>query len=145
MVAQREYRPWINEKIMSMYVQQAKSVGLSRITEAKGWSLRDLWSSMIKNLDTPKSMSWRFWSRFVARTLLVNHKLSVLSGNNNKDKIYNKVYRDELGENGECKRKGRTCDTEGTGHAIWGCEKARERWIQLETELEIELHLAGLN
>ena len=51
---------------------------------------------MIKNLDTPKSISWRFWSRLMARTLPVNHKLSILADSNNKDNIYNKVYRDEL-------------------------------------------------
>ena len=96
---------------------------------------------MIENLDTPKSISWRFWSRLMARTLPVNHKLSVLADGNNKDNIYNKVYRDELGENGECKRKGCTCDTEDTDHAIWGCEKARERWVQLEAEIEVEWHL----
>ena len=33
----------------------------------------------------------------MARTLPVNHKLSVLADSNNKDNIYNKVYRDELG------------------------------------------------
>ena len=143
--AQGEYRPWISEKVTNMYIQQAKSVGLGRVKEAKEWSQRELWSSMIKNLDTPKGISWRFWSRLMARTLPVNHKLSVLANSNNKDNIYNKVYRDELGENGECKRVGCTCDTEDTDHAIWGCEKARERWIQLETELEVEWHLKGWN
>ena len=92
--AQGEYRPWISEKIMGIYVQQAKSIGLSRITEAKGWSQKEMWSTMIKNLDTPKSISWRFWSRLMARTLPVNHKLSVLAGSHNKDNIYNKVYRE---------------------------------------------------
>jgi hypothetical protein len=79
----------------------------------------------------------------MVRTLSVNHKLSVLAYSNNKENIYNKIYRDDLGENWECKRKGCTCDTEDTDHAIWGCEKAREGWIQLETELEVEWHLKG--
>ena len=131
--AQGEYRQWMSEKVTNVYIQQAKSVGLSRIREAKKWSQKELWSSMIKNLDTPKSISWRFWSRLMARTLPVNHKLSVLADSNNKDDIYNKVYRDELGGNGECTREGCTCDTENTDHAIWGWEKAKERWIQLET------------
>ena len=58
--AQGEYRPWISEKVTSMYIQQARSVGLGRIKEAKEWSQRELWSAMVKNLDTPKSISWRF-------------------------------------------------------------------------------------
>ena len=78
--AQGEYRPWISEKIMSMYVHQTKSVGLSRITEAKGWSQRELWSSMIKNLDTPKSTSWRFWSRLTTWESSLKHPLSLCSG-----------------------------------------------------------------
>ena len=36
--AQGEYRPWISEKVTSMYIQQARSVGLGRIKEAKEWS-----------------------------------------------------------------------------------------------------------
>ena len=28
---------------------------------------------------------------------------------------------------------------------MWGCEQARERWVQLETELEVEWHLKGWN
>ena len=98
-------------------------MGLGRIQEANEWSQRELWSAMVKNLDTPKSISLRFWSRLMARTLPVNHKLSVLANSKNIKNIYNKLYRDELGENGECKRKGCTCDTEDTDHAIWGCEK----------------------
>ena len=46
--AQGEYRPWISEKVTSMYVQQARSVGLGRIREAKEWSQGELWSAMIK-------------------------------------------------------------------------------------------------
>ena len=103
-IAQGEYRQWMSEKVTNMYRQQAKSLGLSRIREAKEWSQKELCSSMIKNLDTPKSISWRFWSRLMARTLPVNHKLSVLADSNNKDNIYNTVYRDELGGGGECKR-----------------------------------------
>ena len=87
----------MSEKVTNMYIQQAKSIGLSRIREATEWSKKDLWSSVIKNLDTPKSIPWRFWSRLMARTLPVNHKLSVLANSNNKDNIYNKVHRDELG------------------------------------------------
>ena len=45
------------EKVTNMYIQQAKSIGLGRVKEAKEWSQRELWSSMIKNLDTPKSIS----------------------------------------------------------------------------------------
>ena len=67
----------------------------------------------------------------------MNHKLSILANSNNENNMYNKVYRDELGENRECKRKGCTCDTKDTDHVIWGCEKARERWIQLEAELKV--------
>ena len=81
---------WISEKVTSMYIQQTRSVGLGRIKEAKEWSQRELWSAMVKNLDTPKSISWRFWSRLMARTLPVNHKLSVLANSKNKNNIYNK-------------------------------------------------------
>ena len=131
--AQGEYREWITGKIMDIYVRQAKSIGLNRVMDAKEWAQGDLWSSMIKSLDTPKSISWRFWSRLMARTLPVNHKLSVLVNSNNKNNIYNKVYEDMLGENGECKRKGCMCDTEDTDHAIWGCEQAKEKWLRLDT------------
>ena len=103
--AQGEYRRWMSEKVTNMYIEQANSVGLSRIKEAKEWSQKELWSSMTKNLDTPKSISWRFWSTLKARTLPVNHKLSVLADSNNEDNIYNKVYRDELGGDRECKRE----------------------------------------
>ena len=33
--AQGEYRQWMSEKVTNMYIQQAKSVGLSRIRETK--------------------------------------------------------------------------------------------------------------
>ena len=55
--AQGGYSQLMSEKVTNMYIQQAKPVGLSRIREAKEWSRRELWSSMIRNLDTPKSIS----------------------------------------------------------------------------------------
>ena len=42
-------------------------------------------------------------------------------------------------------RERSTEDMEDADHAMWGCNKARERWMQLETDLEVEWHLEGLN
>ena len=61
---------------------------------------------MMKNLDSPKGISWRLWSRMLTETLPTNHKLSKMVRSND-DNIYKWVHQEELGEEGECKRRSR--------------------------------------
>ena len=60
-------------------------------------------------------------------TLPTNHKLSRMVGSSD-DNIYRWVYREELGEEGECKRKGCTVESETTEHALCECRWAQEKW-----------------
>ena len=63
----------------------------------------------------------------LTETLPTNHKLSRMARSND-DNIYKWVYQEELGEEGECKRKGCTEESETTDHAICGCRWAQEKW-----------------
>ena len=75
-------------------MRESKSVGINRIKEAKGNAQLTLWpwASMMKNLDSPKGISWRLWSRMLTETLPTNHKLSRMAASNS-DNIYKWVYK----------------------------------------------------
>ena len=122
-VAQGGYREWIVENLIKKYIKESTSIGMNRMEAAKGKAQLTLWTSMVKKLDSAGGLSWRLWSRMLTETLPTNHKLSRMAGSND-DNIYKWVYREELGEEGECKRKGCTEESETTEHAICGCKWA---------------------
>ena len=136
------YREWIIENLTNKYMRESKSIGINRIKEAKGNAQLTLWASMMKSLDSAKGISWRLWSRMLTETLPTNHKLSRMA-ESNSDNIYKWVYREELGKEGGCRRKGCTEESETTDHAICGCRWAQEKWEHLDAQLEREWALKG--
>ena len=83
---------------------------------------------MMKNLYSPEGNTWRLWSG-MARS--------------NDDNIYNWIYKKELGEEGACKRKGCTEESETTDHAICGCKWAQKKWEYLDAHLDRDWALKG--
>ena len=112
---------WIIENLTNKYIRESKSIGINRIKQAKGNARFTLWASMMKNLDSPKGITWRMWSRMLTETLPANHKLSRMARSNDGN-IYNWVYQKELGEEGACRRKGCTEESETADHAICVCK-----------------------
>ena len=142
-VAQGSYREWVQEKVTEKYIDTSGSVGLGKVRLARGMSRLTLWASLVKSLDSTKSLhAWRFWSRLLTGSLPTNHRLSNMV-NSNSDSIYSWVYQDELGSHGACRREGCGEESESTEHAMCGCKWAQERWRQLEEELTAEWELQG--
>ena len=121
-------------KVTEKYIDTSGSVGLEKVRLARGMSQLTLWASLVKSLDSTKSLSWRFWSRLLTESLPTNRRLSNMV-NGNSDNIYSWVYRDELGSHGACRREGCGEESESSEHALCGCEWAQEQWRQLEEEL----------
>ena len=141
-VAQGSYMEWVQEKVTKKYIDTSGSVALGKVRLARGMSRLTLWASLVKSLDSAKSVSWRFWSRLLTGSLLTNHRLSNMV-NSRSDGIYSWVYQDEQGNYGVCRRERCREEAESTGHAVCGCKLAHERWRQLEEELTTEWELQG--
>ena len=141
-VAHGGYREWIIENLINKYMRESKSIGITRTKQAKVNAQLTLWASMMKGLDSAKGITWRLWSRMLTETLPTNHKLSRMA-ESNSDNIYKWMYREELGKEGGCQRKGRTEESETTDHAICGCRWAHEKWKHLDAQLDREWALKG--
>ena len=136
-VAQGEYREWIHNKLINKYIKVSKSVGINKLKKAQEQSQQTLWASRVKGLDKNGVITWRFWSRILTETLPTNHKLSTIA-NSSTDNVYHRVYGEELGPEGRCRRRGCTEESETTDHAICGCPRAKEVWEDLEAKITMD-------
>ena len=55
----KSYREWVQAKVMEKYIDASKSAGLGKAKVARGMSQPTLWASLVADLDSTKSLSWR--------------------------------------------------------------------------------------